>query len=83
MTPLEVKYQAAIKLLAEWCDAVDTVGTGWDDWDEHYKDAAYRPSILREDIDKALAQIKADEEAVKNEWKNFLPKDDPDYTGPK
>lgn len=38
----------AIDMLARWCVAVDTNGTGWDDWDEHYKDAAYRVGPLRE-----------------------------------
>lgn len=49
----------AILMLAEWCVAVDQNGTGWDDWDEHYKDAAYRPSPLRTRLDKAMAEVKA------------------------
>lgn len=69
---LEQKYAAAISLLAKWCHAVDTKGSGWDDWDEYYKDAAYRPSILREDIDLELANIKVKEEAEKNEYLKYL-----------
>ena len=30
----------AVQMLADWCDAVRDNGTGWDDWDEHYKEAA-------------------------------------------
>ena len=48
----------AIDMLAQWCNAVDTNGTGWDDWDEHYKDAAYRPTPIRELIDAARAALK-------------------------
>jgi hypothetical protein len=28
-----------------WCDAIDQNGTGWDDWDEHYKNFAYRDGL--------------------------------------
>ena len=52
----------AITMLAEWCVAIENNGTQWDDWDEHYKDAAYRPGPLRELLD---AEIKA----VKERWK--------------
>jgi hypothetical protein len=48
----------AIWMLAEWCVAVDQNGTGWDDWDEYYKDAAYRPGPLRERLNKAIAEVK-------------------------
>ena len=51
---------AAIDLLAGWCDAVKNVGTGWDDWDEWYKDACYRPGPLREMIDARMAKIEAE-----------------------
>lgn len=37
---------AAIQHIAEWCVAIDVNGTGWDDWDEYYKDAMYRESAL-------------------------------------
>jgi hypothetical protein len=49
----------AIAMLAAWCVAVDENGTGWDDWDEHYKDAAYRPGPLRELLDAAIAAERA------------------------
>lgn len=44
----------AIGMLADWCVAVDQNGTGWDDWDEHYKDAMYRPCPIREQLDEAI-----------------------------
>jgi len=44
----------AIGMLAYWCVAVDHNGTGWDDWDEHYKDAMYRPCLIRELLDSAI-----------------------------
>jgi hypothetical protein len=49
----------AVEMLADWCVAVDKNGTQWDDWDEHYKDAAYRSGPLRELIDVAMAKRKA------------------------
>ena len=49
----------AIAMLAAWCVAVDMNGTGWDDWDEHYKAAAYRPGPLRELLDAAIADARA------------------------
>ena len=49
----------AIAMLAAWCVAVDENGTGWDDWDEHYKDAAYRPGPLRKLLDAAIAAERA------------------------
>lgn len=48
----------AIAMLAEWCVAVDENGTSWDDWDEHYKDAMYRPGPLRELLDAAIAKAR-------------------------
>lgn len=49
---------SAVFLLAEWCVSVELNGTGWDDWDEHYKDAAYRPGPLREALDAGIAEEK-------------------------
>jgi hypothetical protein len=57
---LTEQRDSAIAMLAAWCVAVDQNGTGWDDWDEHYKDAAYRPGPLRELIDAAMAQVRAE-----------------------
>lgn len=48
----------ALGMLAEWCVAVDVNGSGWDDWDEHYKDAMYRPGPLREKLDAAIAEAR-------------------------
>jgi len=55
---LRAERDTAVIMLAEWCVAVDVNGAGWDDWDEHYKDAAYRPGPLREQIDTAMAAHK-------------------------
>ena len=51
----ELKRQRdeAVQMLADWCDAVRDNGTGWDGWDEHYKDAAWRQCGIRELIDAA------------------------------
>jgi hypothetical protein len=48
----------AIAMLADWVARVSEVGTGWDDWDESYKDAAYRPCGIRELLDKAIVEAK-------------------------
>lgn len=53
-----LKANAAVELLARWCVAVEDVGTSWDDWDEHYKDANWRPSPLRKMIDSAKVEIR-------------------------
>lgn len=53
---LKYSLDLAIGLLAEWCVSVDENGTGWDDWDDHYKDAMYRPGPLRDMMDKAIAE---------------------------
>jgi hypothetical protein len=46
----------AISMLAAWCIMVDINGSGWDDWDEGYKDAMHRPCQIRELLDVALAK---------------------------
>jgi hypothetical protein len=38
----------------EWCEAIEKNGTSWDDWDEHYKNFAYRGGL-----DKAREALKA------------------------
>ena len=63
---IEDKYAIAIQMLADWVAAVDINGTGWDDWDEFYKDAAYREGPLREDLDK---EIKRSKESMT--WDNY------------
>ena len=58
---------AAVKMLAEWCVAVDVNGSGWDDWDQHYKKAMYRETELpelRELLDAAIAKARADRESA-------------------
>lgn len=59
-----VLRDAAVRMLAEWCFDVEHNGTGWDDWDENFKDARYRDGPLRKLIDAELAVI---EKERKNE----------------
>lgn len=54
MMSVEEKLEIALAMLAGWCNAVSECGTGWDDWDEYYKDAMYRDGPLREDLDTAI-----------------------------
>jgi len=49
----------ALGMLAGWCIAVDENGTGWDDWDEYFKDAMYRDGPLRAMLDKKMQQIRS------------------------
>ena len=37
----EEQRDAAIRHIADWCVAIDVNGSGWDDWDEYYKEAMY------------------------------------------
>ena len=55
---MQKKLDTALGMLADWCVSVDVNGTGWDDWDECYKDAMYRPGPLREELDKAIAEAR-------------------------
>ena len=48
MEQLQKQRDVAIKHLAEWCAAIKARGGGWDEWDEYYKDAAYRQDLLPE-----------------------------------
>jgi len=48
----------ALRMLAEWCVSIQKNGTGWDDWDEYYKDAAYRPGPLRGKLDEAIYEAR-------------------------
>lgn len=45
-------------MLAEWCVAIELNGSQWDDWDEFYKDAAFRDSPLRNDLDDAINEAR-------------------------
>lgn len=49
------KVQAALTLLARCCVAIDDNGAGWDDF---YKEAMYEKGPLREDLDKAIADVR-------------------------
>jgi hypothetical protein len=50
--------EIALVMLAEWVVAVERNGTGWDDWDEYYKDAAYRETPLRSKLDFAIYEAR-------------------------
>ena len=45
-------------MLAEWVVDVSDKGSGWDDWDENYKDAGSRPGPFREILDKAIEEVR-------------------------
>jgi len=47
-----------LNMLAHWICSVSHNGTNWDDWDEAYKDAAYRDSPIRDMIDKKVEEVK-------------------------
>ena len=51
---LRAERDTAIRMLAEWCVAVDENGAAWDNWDHHYKNAMHRPGPLRELLDAAI-----------------------------
>lgn len=48
------KLDIALRMLAEWCVAIDANGAGWDYWDDYYKDAMYRDGPLRKELDEAI-----------------------------
>lgn len=54
----EAERDEAINMLAAWCVAIERNGAGWDDWDEHYKNASHRPCSIRALIDSAIAKEK-------------------------
>lgn len=67
-TKTKIQRDVAIRHLAEWCVAIDEKGSGWDDWDEYYKDARWRKDklcdirdLLDDQIDSVFQQFyKAD-----------------------
>lgn len=61
-TEFEKERDAALSMLAEWCVAVNVNGTGWDDWDEYYKNAMYRSGPLRELLDAAIEKARKERE---------------------
>lgn len=51
--------EISVYLLANWCHDIDKNGTSWDDWDENYKEAAYRiQGPFRLEFDETLAEIR-------------------------
>lgn len=56
--PIETKYEIALCMLAEWVNAVKHNGTQWDDWDDYYKDASFRDTPIRADLDEAIRLTK-------------------------
>ena len=62
---LQTKYDIAIQMLAYWVASVNKNGTGWDDWDEAYKDAAYRDVPIRKDLDEMI-------QAMEKQWDRDL-----------
>lgn len=55
---LRARLAEAVKLLAEWCAAVDVNGAGWDDWDMQYKYAMYGDTPIRTELDAAIKLAK-------------------------
>lgn len=55
MTDLE-KLNIALDMLANWCAMVERNGTGWDDWDEAYKDCG-RPGPLTDEIQNRKSKL--------------------------
>lgn len=58
---LTKERDAAIHMLAAWCVAVEENGTGWDDWDEHYKHAAFRDGPLRKLLDAEIKVLRKED----------------------
>lgn len=48
----------AVRMLADWVARVSEVGSGWDDWDEAYKNAGYRPCGIRAILDLEIERAK-------------------------
>lgn len=57
---LRTERDLAIRLLAEWCVDIQDKGSEWDNWDENFKDAAYRPHPLRALIDEQMALYRSE-----------------------
>lgn len=51
-------FDTVLNLLAEWCVAVTDKGSGWDDWDECYKNACWRHHPARGHIDLKMQEIR-------------------------
>jgi hypothetical protein len=48
----------AVKLLADWVARVSERGGAWDDWDEAYKNAGYRPCGIRSILDLEIERAR-------------------------
>lgn len=46
----------AIRMLAEWCVAVDK-DSSWDGWDHYYKNAAYGQCLIRDLLDRNMKEL--------------------------
>ncbi|MCZ4331047.1 hypothetical protein [Castellaniella denitrificans] len=57
----DATYQrdVAIGMLAHWVVAIEKNGTGWDDWDEHFKNARFRDTPIRKLLDEAIDAARA------------------------
>ena len=53
---LVAERNEAIKMLAEWCIAIDK-GTSL--WGEPYKNASFRPCLIRDLIDEKIKELYA------------------------
>jgi hypothetical protein len=51
---LVAALEGVVNDVQAWCDAIEKNGASWDDWDDHYKNFAYRGGLKR-----ALAALAA------------------------
>lgn len=65
----EEQRNEAIRHIAEWCVAVEVNGSGWDDWDEYYKDAMYHDRKCLASIrDLLKTEIEAERKRRQNRY---------------
>lgn len=74
---LRKERDAAINLLAEWALAVECRGSSWDDWDEYYKDAWFRPGPLRALLDAEMRRLVAEYAKYDDRYRNAVLPDSP------
>ena len=58
LATVTMERDEAISILANWIHDIDRNGGGWDDWDENYKDAKYRNTVIRSLIDREVERLK-------------------------
>ena len=51
---LTAERDCAIGMLVDWVVAIRDSDASWDSWDDQYKDAWYRPCLIRDLIDAKL-----------------------------